>query len=727
VLLSIRKGGLPKASSLQHFEDYRRNEGSGSLASVNQEGTLLEYETLELRVTPPNVQIDTEGDPEATIVTVDSANRPGTLIELVQHFTMLGLNVRSARVSSDGGWFVDEFRLTNNDGSKVTDMLKLDSISRMLNVRACGAGEGEALPVTVVELSGPDRPGLFGALVDVLTTNGCEVRSVSSWTFKRRCAFTVVVTEKGRAVQDAHRQEYLVTQLHEIMAGHGLGNGCAPPTVRWVEVVGSVNHERRLHRLMLQESQQEFARLGPDGDSALASQPSLEAEGAEEEEECVPTDIEPEVTIMEGSSGYWEVLIQCADRPKLLFDATCTLADMDYDIFHATVDILDNVALLEFFIRPREGEPAFDEAVARQLKHALKASIERRFPKGLKIHLQLGDMHGVLGDLLMRLGRAGLNITRARVVEDGRAHNTHALYVMKADGGFPTRKMVEDVCRSIGGSMLPAGSSLASLPRSKASSGVSDTALGNGTSGSPDRGAFAESTVHGASFAFTFCDRGPAHRRRPSGAGGNGHHGGRSRLGLADVDLSRAESTADLQIFDWSRYAHGSNSGDSPPDECARTEEHDPTGSSSSAPDQQGPLQAALARPPSLPHVALSMHARHSSNGSLHNGDGVPSLPLPPLGGFPGLGGLPSPHKGLSGGHLAMSPPVQRPALIVAPQGPIRLAVNAAPSPAANGPRGAASRQPSDRYLRLSRLSNHERVHGLFHALGAVEEAIEPR
>lgn len=123
-------------------------------------------------------------------------------------------------------------------------------------------------------------------------------------------------------------------------------------------------------------------------------------------------------------------------------------------------------------------------------------------------------------------------------------------------------QMVEDVCRSIGGSMLPAGSSLASLPRSKASSGVSDTALGNGTSGSPDRGAFAESTVHGASFAFTFCDRGPAHRRRPSGAGGNGHHGGRSRLGLADVDLSRAESTADLQIFDWSRYAHGSNSGD---------------------------------------------------------------------------------------------------------------------------------------------------------------------
>lgn len=53
MLLSIRKGGLPKASSLQHFEDYRRNEGSGSLASVNQEGTLLEYETLVSQM--PNV------------------------------------------------------------------------------------------------------------------------------------------------------------------------------------------------------------------------------------------------------------------------------------------------------------------------------------------------------------------------------------------------------------------------------------------------------------------------------------------------------------------------------------------------------------------------------------------------------------------------------------------------------------------------------------------------
>lgn len=45
------------------------------------------------------------------------------------HFTELGLNVRSARISSDGGWFVDVFTVTENDGSRVKDQKKLNSIT----------------------------------------------------------------------------------------------------------------------------------------------------------------------------------------------------------------------------------------------------------------------------------------------------------------------------------------------------------------------------------------------------------------------------------------------------------------------------------------------------------------------------------------------------------------------------------------------------------------------
>lgn len=49
----------------------------------------------------------------------------------MQHFTELGLEMRSARISSDGGWFVDTFEVQEADGSQVTNPRKLDSIRRV--------------------------------------------------------------------------------------------------------------------------------------------------------------------------------------------------------------------------------------------------------------------------------------------------------------------------------------------------------------------------------------------------------------------------------------------------------------------------------------------------------------------------------------------------------------------------------------------------------------------
>eukprot|EP00955_Chlamydomonas_euryale_P107090 365744-Chlamydomonas_euryale.AAC.2 len=150
---------IKKSASLQSFNEYRNTESANpQLSSVTPEGLLLEYETLELRLHPPNVQIDNEGYDDVTAITIDSANRPGTLIEVrgaiaryvsgemvagspvrirtppasaslfddrallgcftpappaprrrqvVQCLTELGLSIRRARISSDGGWFVD--------------------------------------------------------------------------------------------------------------------------------------------------------------------------------------------------------------------------------------------------------------------------------------------------------------------------------------------------------------------------------------------------------------------------------------------------------------------------------------------------------------------------------------------------------------------------------------------------------------------------------------------
>lgn len=72
-----------KSPSLIAFSDYREAEALNELqTSVSRSGELLEYETLELRVHPPNINIDNDFSSEFTLITVDSANRPGTLVEV---------------------------------------------------------------------------------------------------------------------------------------------------------------------------------------------------------------------------------------------------------------------------------------------------------------------------------------------------------------------------------------------------------------------------------------------------------------------------------------------------------------------------------------------------------------------------------------------------------------------------------------------------------------------
>lgn len=130
-----------KTHSLACFEEYREEEKhGGSQCSVERgSGALKEYHTLELRLNPPQISIDNDCDNSATVLCIDSANRSGTLVEVrvpetlpvtgrmlgspfgrtltfgvllrhpqvVQHMLALALQIRRARISSDGGWFVD--------------------------------------------------------------------------------------------------------------------------------------------------------------------------------------------------------------------------------------------------------------------------------------------------------------------------------------------------------------------------------------------------------------------------------------------------------------------------------------------------------------------------------------------------------------------------------------------------------------------------------------------
>ena len=78
---SIDDGYYPLAHHVMYRLSEAQNPGGNS---VTAEGTLLEYETLELRLHPPNVVIDNDTYEDATVIVIDSANRPGTLIEVIR-------------------------------------------------------------------------------------------------------------------------------------------------------------------------------------------------------------------------------------------------------------------------------------------------------------------------------------------------------------------------------------------------------------------------------------------------------------------------------------------------------------------------------------------------------------------------------------------------------------------------------------------------------------------
>ena len=79
------------------------------------------------------------------------------------------------------------------------------------------------------------------------------------------------------------------------------------------------NVERRLHQLML--SVRDFD--GPRSSSEM----NITERGTKMAVSIENCD----------QKGYSIVSIECKDRPRLMFDTVCTLTDMQYVIFHASV------------------------------------------------------------------------------------------------------------------------------------------------------------------------------------------------------------------------------------------------------------------------------------------------------------------------------------------------------------------------------------------------------
>ncbi|XP_042516066.1 ACT domain-containing protein ACR4-like isoform X1 [Macadamia integrifolia] len=426
-----------------------------------------EYEKLIRRMNPPRVVIDNGACNNATVIRVDSANKHGILLEVVQVLTDLNLIITKAYISSDGGWFMDVFNVTDREGNKLKDEGILDYIRKVTPIssntlivfsfpflslehthltfevplQSLGAdsyfvptlrrsvGVEASTDYTSIELTGTDRPGLLSEVCAVLTDLKCSVVNGEVWTHNTRAAAVMHVTdeETGSAITDPQRLSKIKQRLCNVLKGNNKARGA-----KTVVSLGSTHTERRLHQMMFADRDYERSLDDATPDETLR----------------------PNVMVVNlYDKDYSVVTIRSKDRPKLLFDTVCTLTDMQYVVFHANIDAEGPEAIQEYYIRHIDGSPVNSEAERQRVIQCLEAAIERRVSEGLKLELCTTDRVGLLSDVTRIFRENSLSVTRAEVTtRAGKALNT--FYVRDAAGNPVDAKTIESIREAIGQAIL---------------------------------------------------------------------------------------------------------------------------------------------------------------------------------------------------------------------------------------------------------------------------------
>jgi UTP:GlnB (protein PII) uridylyltransferase len=174
--------------------------------------------------------------------------------------------------------------------------------------------------LTALELTGTDRVGLLSEVFAVLSDFQCNVVEAKVWTHNGRIASLIYVKDcdSGSPIEDSQKINRMEARLRNVLK---CDNDIR--SARTTVSMDVTHTERRLHQMM-------FA------DRDYERKPILK-----------PSDDCPVVTVQNWvERGYSVVNVQCKDRSKLLFDIVCTLTDMEYVVFHATINTAGDRAYL---------------------------------------------------------------------------------------------------------------------------------------------------------------------------------------------------------------------------------------------------------------------------------------------------------------------------------------------------------------------------------------------
>ncbi|KAH7293223.1 hypothetical protein KP509_28G016500 [Ceratopteris richardii] len=344
---------------------------------------LDEYQKFVWRMNPPRVIVDNDSCETATLFKVDSSNRHSILLEAVQILTDQDLRISKAYISSVGGWCMYVFYVTDALGNKITNEEVISSIEKTIiaSHKSSGTHPGAiqsrssavSSNYTIIEWTGRDRPGLMSDISALLLQMHCDIAAAELWTHNMRVACLLYVTDEGTGgpIKDADKLSRVKESLSSVLRGD-INSKSAHMDFTTTTVTHS---ERRLHQMMY-----------ADRDYERDDEDDWELNGKITVNDCE-------------EKGYSVVSIECRDRPKLFFDTLCTLTDMQYVVFHATIDSDGEKAFQEYYIRHTDGCTLNSEAERRRLIQCLRAAIERRVSEGLRLELCTSDRIGLLSDV----------------------------------------------------------------------------------------------------------------------------------------------------------------------------------------------------------------------------------------------------------------------------------------------------------------------------------------
>ncbi|WJX23895.1 hypothetical protein P8452_13076 [Trifolium repens] len=342
-----------------------------------------EFDSHYERIHGPSciASIDNQRMEDCTVIKVDSVNKHGVLLDMIQVLTEMNFQIIKSYISSDYGWCMDVFHVRDEHGNKLIEQKTTDYIQQNEFI-----SKGLQDHHTFIEIIGKDHPTLFSEITTILSNLHCNITEAHIWSHNTNFACIAYISDQSHL---ASIENNLSTMLCDT-------NNLKVKTSKILGLKGTLTCtiERRLHQLMM-----------------------LSIDDFDEDFNCSSKEKEKIMVTVESCKqrGYTIVNVECKDHSRLMFDIVCTLTDMDYDIFHAYTRSQEGYVFQEYFIKHVGGYTLNTTSEKERLIKLIKAAIERRVYEGVRLEVCAKNRVDLFHDMTQLLRENGLVVVRAYV------------------------------------------------------------------------------------------------------------------------------------------------------------------------------------------------------------------------------------------------------------------------------------------------------------------------